>query len=146
MSSQKFSSELEPQSRLRFLVRATGLLAGCAGIPVILGMPFGPLVRGALVLAWLVRVAVDVGRLILAQRDCLGIRIFPGGTAQIVTAGHCCIAATIMPGSVVTKRFAWLRLDADNGRRYRELVRGSCPQNDDWRRFQVIWRHLGAGP
>jgi hypothetical protein len=50
----------------------------------------------------------------------------------------------LRPGSVVLARLAWLRLVTADGFRYAELVRGDARESNDWRRFQVIWRHVGA--
>jgi hypothetical protein len=47
-------------------------------------------------------------------------------------------------GSVVLARLAWLRLVTADGLRYAEFVRGDARESNDWRRFQVIWRHVGA--
>lgn len=146
MSLQEFSSELDPETGLRLLVRAVALAAALAGVIVILDLPFSRGLRAALLVAWVAHVSTDLVRLVRSQRGCLGIRVAAGGNVQIVTPDGCCIAATLRPGCVVTRRFAWLCFDAENGRRYRELVRAKSPQNHDWRRFQVIWRHLGAEP
>ncbi len=53
-------------------------------------------------------------------------------------------AARLATGSVVLDRFAWLRIEACDGRRSVELLRGITRKNEEWRRLQVIWRHLGA--
>ena len=127
-------------------MRAIATVAGGAGVAVIAALPFPAWVRMALALAWLVHVAADLWRLVRSQRDCVRLRFDAGGAVQIVRPDDCCIAATILPGSVATSRLAWLRLGAADGRQFRELVAGKCPQNNDWRRFRVIWRHLGAGP
>ena len=50
----------------------------------------------------------------------------------------------LLPGSVVTSGWAWLRLGEAGGPDYAELLRGDMRQSHDWRRFQVIWRHIGA--
>jgi len=57
----------------------------------------------------------------------------------------CPSGASIEAGSVVLWHFAWLRFRTENGRRHVELMRRKTAQNKDWRRLQVIWRHLGAG-
>ena len=128
------------------LVRVAATAAGLAGVVVILELPFGRDLRAALIVAWIAHVSTDLVRLVRSQKGCLGIRVAAGGNVQIMAPDGCCIAATPRPGCVVTKRFAWLSLDAENGRHYRELVRAKTPQDHDWRRFRVIWRHLGAGP
>jgi hypothetical protein len=50
----------------------------------------------------------------------------------------------LRPGSVVLARLAWLRLETTDGLRYAEVVSGDSRESIDWRRFQVIWRHVGA--
>jgi hypothetical protein len=52
--------------------------------------------------------------------------------------------ATIGNGCIVLRKLAWLRLQPTSGARYHELLRRNSLQSEQWRRLQVIWRHLGA--
>jgi hypothetical protein len=55
-------------------------------------------------------------------------------------------AGTLLAGSVLLRRIGWIRIRTGEGRIFAELVRGRCRYNADWRRLQVIWRHVGAVP
>ncbi len=52
--------------------------------------------------------------------------------------------ARLCVGSVVLPRFAWLRIAPRGMQPFAELVSGEIRKNEDWRRLQVIWRHIGA--
>ncbi|NCF22967.1 MAG: hypothetical protein GWP60_00385 [Gammaproteobacteria bacterium] len=52
--------------------------------------------------------------------------------------------ARLCAGSIVLPRFAWLRIKPRGMRPYAEPVRGECHESQEWRRLQVIWRHIGA--
>ncbi len=52
--------------------------------------------------------------------------------------------AAIGNGCVVMRKLAWLRLKPATGARYHELLRRNSLESEQWRRLQVIWRHLGA--
>jgi len=54
------------------------------------------------------------------------------------------VPASLMTGSVLLRKLGWVRLKDESGRVFVELVRGDARLSHDWRRFQVIWRHIGA--
>ncbi|MBT8087186.1 MAG: hypothetical protein KJO46_04090, partial [Gammaproteobacteria bacterium] len=54
--------------------------------------------------------------------------------------------AEVLPGSLLLRHYGWIRLKPRHGRRFAALFRGHCRQSADWRRLQVIWRHVGATP
>jgi len=47
----------------------------------------------------------------------------------------------ILKGSVVLRRWAWLRMGFDDGEYYVEFIRRRDCQSATWRRLQLIWRH-----
>lgn len=101
--------------------------------------------RVAAAAAW---TAVNARQLHLIARGymrCRRIRIASDGSATIQAPDGNWFAATMLAGSIVSSRIAWLRLAADDGQHFAELVRAKNAENEQWRRLQVIWRHLGAG-
>jgi len=40
---------------------------------------------------------------------------------------------------------AWLVLASPDGRRWLALLQGDSRESEQWRRLQVIWRHMGSG-
>lgn len=67
-----------------------------------------------------------------------------GGAVEVVGQDGGWRAATLQNGSVVLSEFAWLRIETCDGRKVVELLRGNCRKNKEWRRLQMIWRHLGG--
>ena len=77
-----------------------------------------------------------------AENDIL--RVGADGSLVIERADGCLHAASLCGGSFAVQRFAWLRVSPSNGAPYAELLRGNERESEEWRRFQVIWRHIGA--
>jgi len=145
VSLNTFSSVLTPDPASRRFVVATGIVALLGGAVVIVGLPFDWSWRLLFAVAWAVLVGKDLLAILRGFRHCSRIRFIHTGELQISAAGSCCAAATLESGSLVLRRFAWLRFRTEDGRRHVELLRRKMAQNKDWRRLQVIWRHLGAG-
>ena len=73
-----------------------------------------------------------------------GLRIAAGGRVERQCRDGTWQPARLRAGSLVLSRLAWLRIESRDMRPYAELVRGDCRESEDWRRLQVIWRHIGA--
>jgi hypothetical protein len=130
--------------RLRRRVLLSGAVLTLAGLGLVPLLPVSAVHKAVLALAWLV----------LSGREC---RAFwrgydGGGTLRIAADGkvrrQCRDGrwqrAELCPGSVVLPRIAWLRLNPPGMRPYAELVSADTQESEDWRRLQVIWRHIGA--
>jgi len=125
---------------------ATGIAAAVGGIVAIAGLPFAGTWRILGAVIWSVASVVELSLVAKGHSNCQSLRIEQDGNMQIRMTNGCCMPATLSAGSAVLGAFAWLRFTAENGRRHVELFRRESPGNKDWRRLQVIWRHLGAGP
>lgn len=123
----------------------TGLVAILGGFAIIVGLPFDAGWRALLAAAWLAIGMRDLWVIVQGFRHCSRIRIEHTGDLLVFDSGHCCSAATLVAGSVLLRDIGWLRFRTADGRRHAELVRRNTAQSEDWRRLQVIWRHLGAG-
>ena len=75
------------------------------------------------------------------RRSC-GVRLYADGRVDIRRDGAAWESAELADGSILLRRFGWLRLVASDGARIHELVRGSCREDREWRRLHVIWRHV----
>lgn len=95
--------------------------------------------------AWLAVGGRDLWLIAKGYKQCEHIRVHHDGSVQVRAADGRCVTATLSAGSIVTAGLAWLRIELPGGRQYRLLLRGKAMENKDWRRLQVIWRHLGAG-
>ena len=129
---------------LRRLVIIAGLSAAIGGLVMILTLPVPLLWRAGGAILWLLLSTHELRVIARAQERCQRIRIEHDGTVWVFDPNGCCLAATLAGGSIVLRNLAWLRFEAQNGQRFAELLRGNGPKNKDWRRLQVIWRHLGA--
>ncbi len=95
--------------------------------------------------AWLAVGGRDLWLIASGYKQCARVRLHHDGNVQVFSDRGQSAAATLCAGSVVTAGFAWLRIELAGGRRLGLLVRRKASENKDWRRLQVIWRHLGAG-
>ena len=145
MSSTPYSADLKPDAVSRNIVLGTGAAAFLLG-----GMAFVPLpVDGACkllgIVAWGIVGARDLWLIASGYKRCERIRVYHDGSVQVWAPDGRCYTATLGAGSIVTNSLAWVRIGRSGGRRYRLLLRRKAAKNKDWRRLQVIWRHLGAG-
>ena len=95
--------------------------------------------------AWCILGARDLWLITRGYKRCERIRVHHDGAVQVWAPDGHCIAATLGAGSIVTNGLAWVRIRPRGGGRYGLLLRCKAAENKDWRRLQVIWRHLGAG-
>jgi hypothetical protein len=72
------------------------------------------------------------------------VRIDSDGTAALLHRGGEWHAAIICDDSIVLANYAWLKLKPAPGGTYCELMRAVSSEDKQWRRLQVIWRHLGT--
>lgn len=144
MSSNAYSARLTPDRRLRRLVLASGALLGAGGCAAAAVLPVPVSARAGLALVWLLLAGLELVSTARGFGRCTGIRIAADGTVEVRDARDRRIAAELIPGSVVTARFAWLRLAGADGSRFAEPMTGECRKSEEWRRLQVIWRHIGA--
>ena len=144
MLSIEFSTELSPESRLRRLVVGSGVVLLALGLLVIAVMSTPPGIRVLIAIVWLVPTSRQLLRMLRHYAVVQRIRVYPDGSARIATADGAWQPASLGSGSVVLERVAWLRLDTGDGPAVGELLTGNSRKNKDWRRLQVIWRHLGS--
>ena len=144
MSSTEYWAELRPDHRLRRAVIVSGAAMLFLGLLMLVFIDWPLSLKVLIGVSWggltLLRL-VQLART-YAQNGILRIR--GDGGVEIEAPGGRRVAATLQPGSLVLQRYAWLRLQPDSGRPYAELLQGDLRENEDWRRFQVIWRHFGG--
>ena len=145
MSSHTYSTELSPDPFLRRVVILFGIAAAVVGLAMILALSMPPVWRAVAALVWLVMNGRELALMAKGYKRCRRIRIGYGGDVELLGRDGGWMSATLVSGSVVLRKYAWLRLETGEGLRFAEPVRAKNAQNKDWRRLQVIWRHLGAG-
>lgn len=144
MSSNTYSSYLTPDRRLRQLVTTSGRLLAVAGLTVILTLPLDAALRYPGGVVW--------GLLSIRELSCFhngfrayrALRLAADGELWLLNHHHEWLPAKVLNGSVVLRNLAWIRIRSPYGKRYAELLFGDGRQCREWRRLQVIWRHVGA--
>lgn len=141
MSSSTFSSYLRPDPWLRLLIDISGrvLVAGAIGVSLTLSLHPG--LRLGCALSCLLLGWRDLCRLQRGFHACEAIQLLNDGSARIYGNGAW-TDARLESGSVVLSRVAWLRLKTADGVAVSELLSGDPRRSGDWRRLQVIWRHI----
>ena len=143
MSSNNYSACLRPERQLRLLVLASGVAAAVIGSALILFFEVAAWARLAGGLAWLSLAGLEFARLLRGYRCVESIRVLPDCRVVLGITGGERVEGLLAGGSVVIRGWAWLRIRAADGLNYGELIRGNSRKNNDWRRLQVIWRHIG---
>ncbi len=144
MSSNTFSADLDPDAMLRVIVLVSGIALGSLGVVLVVALPLHPAPKLLGCCAWLVFCWWEISMLARGFDDCGRLRMAAGGLLMYLDHKGEWREARLLPGSVVLQRVAWIRYRTDAGLRAAELLRGDCRVGNDWRRLQVIWRHVGA--
>ena len=144
MSSTSYSATLTPDPWLRTLVLCSGRVLFGIGVAVLLSLPLSVLVRTLASLLWLAMAFVQLRNLRLGYASTLSIRLHEDGGVEVRDEHQQWLPGSLLTGSIVLARLAWLRVRLDNGQEIAELVRCDARESHDWRRLQVIWRHVGA--
>lgn len=145
MSLTPYSTDLEPDVFSRNIVLATGAGTLLCGALAIATLPAAMLWKTLGTVAWFIVSGRDLWLIASGYKRCARIRLYHDRSVQAFSGCGHCVAATLCAGSVVTIGFAWLRIEFAEGRRCGLLLRRKASGNEDWRRLQVIWRHLGPG-
>ena len=144
MSSTAYFAEFKPDPHLRRLVAASGVLLGIAGVLVILLLPTDLWMRLAACVIWVVTSVREHRQLQRGWADCRALRFTANGELMVLGADQTWRAARQETGSVLLRKLGWIRLRDHRGVVFGELLSGDDRASPDWRRLQVIWRHVGA--
>jgi len=144
LSSREFEAVLVPATRLRRALLAISGGAWLAGTLLLLGLPLRPELKFLLVCLWLVRCLFELRSQVKAAFRIDRIRICATGSLEGLSGGGAVESLTLLSGSVVLSRVAWLRLRLDDGLQYGELLTGNPRRDQQWRRLQLIWRQHAA--
>lgn len=145
MPSNAYSAELRPDPCLRRLVLCSGAGLGLLGVVAILTLPWPPAWCAAAAVAWAGVVVWELAGLRSAWAECRALRIRADGSAAALGRDGRWRPVALLADGVLLRHCGWIRLRAGSGRVFAEPVRGACRDSHDWRRLQVIWRHVGAG-
>ena len=93
---------------------------------------------------WVFAVLARSGIVLASQLRYPTVKIHADGSALLKDAHGDWYPATMSSNCLVLANFAWLDLEMADKTRYSGLVRGKSRESQQWRRLQVIWRHIGA--
>lgn len=144
MSSRGFEAVLVPSGRLRKLLLVASAAAGLAGTLLVLGLPVRPDLKALMTCLWLGRCLVEFRSQLRGGSRIDRIRICPSGRLQGLNGNGDIESLTLLSGSVVYSRVAWLRLEFEDGLQCGELLAGNPRRDEQWRRLQLIWRQHAA--
>lgn len=130
---------IRPDPRVADLVATAGGLALAAGLAVSLHLSTAPLVRAAVAVAWLVAGGIELARFQRAVRRYRAVR-FDAGLARGICRNGMTESVAPLPGTVVTARFAWLRLRTPDGRPALVALTRQSAGSEAWRRLRVQFR------
>jgi len=142
VSSSVFVVTIRSSEVLRQTVLLSGAGLGLLGAISIAMLPLDVEFRAFGAAAWLLVTGRDVWRLSRGYRRYRSILVDERGQATLCGPPGPDQAAELTAGSVLLQGVGWLRFRADDGTYHAELVAGNLRKNKDWRRLQVIWRHL----
>ena len=126
------------------MLAASALLAQLLGIVTIVSVPIDILLRALAASVWLLWGGVQWLLITSAHKRYRRVRIHSDGTAALLDSSGKWHAAGICKDCIVLANYAWLKLKPAPGGTYCELMRAESPGDKQWRRLQVIWRHLGT--
>ncbi len=141
-SSTAYCAEIRPDVWLRRFVLATAILVALLGALAISLATVPIWVRLPALVAWIALSYCEIGALRRGWRRSCGVRLYADGSVDIRSDGGAWESAELADGSILLRRFGWLRLVAADGAPIHELVRGGCREDREWRRLHVIWRHV----
>ncbi len=142
MSSIAYCTEIRPEPRLRRVVLLAALVFALLGTLAIALATVPAWLRLPSLAAWIAVSRCEINALRRGWQRCDGVRFHAGGDVEVLVPGDGWRPGALADGSVLLRRFGWIRLVADDGTRIHELVRGSCREDRHWRRLHVIWRHV----
>ena len=145
MSSNRYSSTLKPDPWLRILVLSSGRLLIAAGLVLILILDIAAGLRALAGVLWIVAGRHELRVLQRGFDALLAIRLYSDGSVAVLNNHKEWQPGECESGCIVLQKLVWLRLRTADGARFTELLCGDARRDHDWRRLQVIWRHIGAG-
>ena len=143
-ASTSYSADIAPDARLRRFVLLSGALLFLAGIACVTLLAVSAGLKGVIAVIWVCLCGYEWLAFRHGYASGGALRIAAGGSVERQCRDGTRKPARLCPGSLVLTRFAWLRIAPAGGRPCAELVSAAGQETEDWRRLQVIWRHIGA--
>lgn len=145
MSSPTYSSYLQAEDWSRIVVTVSGQLLAFTGFVIILTLDMPAALRALGCIAWWLWTYLEMDRIERGFANCRAIRVNSDRSLEVLNSEMECIPSRLLGGSMVLPNMAWIRYETGSGSRAAEFFIGDCRSSNEWRRLQVIWRHVGAG-
>lgn len=142
MSSRAYVAEIRTSTELRRVVIGSAVACSLLGFLCLQLLPLALLWRTSAGLTWLAISAVELRRFRRHYITFSHMRFHAGGKVELLARNHPTVEATILPGSMLLGGAGWIRLISGEDGSCAELVSGKTQESKQWRRLQVIWRHL----
>ncbi len=143
-SSAPYSATLRADPLGRRVVVGSGTLFGVSGLVVVAVLPIGIGWVVLVAVAWSAFCATELLILVRAYRACVAVTLHADGSVEIERTDGVHGSGRLLPGSVVLRRWAWLRIGLPAAPAWAEPLGSRRQDREQWRRFQVICRHLTA--
>jgi hypothetical protein len=142
VSSRAYVAEIRSSPTLRRLLVASALLLALLGLLCLLLLPLAPAWVVSAALLWLLINARQITSLRRHYITFSHMRFNAGGKVELLARGRPPAEAVILPGSVLLAGIGWIRLRIGDAASVAEPVSRETQESKQWRRLQVIWRHL----
>jgi hypothetical protein len=125
-------------------VIGSGAVFFVTGLVIVAALPVAAPWKWALALGFSALSGAELAILLKAYRECVRLTLHADGSVEIEAADGGRREARLLPGSVVLRRWAWLRIQSPAAPAWAEPLSPGAQDREQWRRFQVICRHLTA--
>lgn len=139
-----YSATLRAEPKLRRLVLASGVAFAITGIAVAMALPGGIGVAASAAAAWSLWASAELGLAWRCYRSSRAFTLSPNGGLEVELADGSRQVGRLAPGSVRLARRAWLRICLPGRRPWGEPLSQVGQDREQWRRFQVICRHISG--
>jgi hypothetical protein len=123
-------------------VLGSGAACAVTGIAVAAALPGGFWVAAPAALAWSLWVATELGFAWRRYRSTRAFTLSPDGGLEVELADGSRQVGRLAPGSVRLAHRAWVRVRLPGRGTWGEPVSVHGQDREQWRRFQVICRHI----
>jgi hypothetical protein len=144
VSSNEYFAEFRPDPLLYRIVSWSGGLLAVAGLFACMFLALPSAGRIAAGLAWCGVATAELLALRRSSQSCAAFRIMGDGSAAVRGGDGQWQPAALLEGGILLRHCGWLRLRTGAGQVIVQPVRAAACDSADWRRLQVIWRHVGA--
>ena len=139
-----YTAKLRADPGQRRLVIGSGTVFALTGLAIVAALPVAAPWQWILALGFSALSAAELLMHVRAYRKCVLLTLHADGSVEIEATDGARREARLLPGSVVLRQWAWLRLRSADRAAWAEPLAPGTQDREQWRRFQVICRLLTA--